>query len=888
MIILLTIFYIPYSDIDSALNSINLNREALSFSKLDWIDSKLILPRIKELMDNPLKGEEYSDKIVEAINSSTKDLIITASQDLELNLKKQEFSVNSIRELVSTLDDINKLINEAFKNLTKRDRLILLSKLPGRWENEEDSTDDWIRSSLLERYNIEFDTTHINEDSVMKIFKKVNLEKLIQSGYLLYLTSKEAIKLISGMPNDSLQKSIETKMGKFIIGSKNTDFYTGDEIFILDPGGDDVYVNAGGAIGINDSTSTLKLIVDLNGDDIYRGDKIISFGSALGGCAVLIDLKGNDYYNCSHYSIGSGYMGFGLLVDESGDDFYKGGIFSIGAANFGIGMHLDFDGDDSYRCASYGEGFGSTYGYGILSDYNGNDIYYAGGEYFHTPLHPNSYQSLSQGFAIGIRPDYGGGIGFLYDGGGNDFYNGDIYAQGTSYWCGAGFLIDKNGQDRYLATEYAQGAGIHLSYGYLADLEGNDHYYSRFGPSLGEGHDFSCGILIDTKGDDWYSVSGGLGIGLNNSFGLFSDLSGNDVYNITENLGIGDVNLGREFYGIGLFLDLGGKDIYPENRGANNLSWINNDFGIGIDKKSEIDKEIITQRPIPIFSKMNIEELFEIASEWGVGDNKDRVKKAREYFSKKGKSALDYIFNYKIDTKDGLELRAIEFTLKENKDSIIPYIASNVNNTKENARKNIFYFIGKLEVKSLSDSLLTALKRDENRNIIRYIVYALGKLGDKRVIKELIEFLDSDEPLKISSIKSLGEIGDTSSINPILDELDSPYGTVRSSIIKSLVSYDTLLYPYIEKRLKDYFHPEILLLSAEIVSKDSNNYRRKVKKLLFNYLESSDWKIREYSARALSILGGVDVEEKFRIKIPSEPNPLVRGIFVKFLNKIKK
>jgi hypothetical protein len=888
MIIFLTLFYIPYSDIDSALTSLNLNREAISFSKLDWIDSELILPRVRELMDNPLKGEEYSNKIINAINSNIKDLIITASRDLEINLIKQEFSINSIRELISVLNDINKLRNEAFSNLTRRDKIILLSKLPGRWENEEDSTDDWLRSSLLERYNIKFDTTHINEDTIMNIFKKMDLEKLIQCGYFLYLTSEEAINLINSIPDDSLGRSFETKQGRIIIGSKKADFYNGGESFILDPGGDDVYVNAGGAIGILDSTSTLKIIVDLNGNDIYRGDEIISFGAALGGCAVLIDLEGNDYYNCSHYSMGSGYMGFGLLVDKSGDDFYNGGIFSIGAGNFGIGIHLDFNGDDSYRCASYGEGFGSTYGYGILSDCNGNDIYYAGGKYFHTPLQPKSYQSLSQGFAMGIRPNYGGGIGFLYDGGGNDFYNGDIYAQGSSYWCGAGFLIDKNGQDRYIATEYAQGAGIHFSYGYLADLEGNDHYFSHFGPSLGEGHDFSCGILIDMKGDDWYSVSGGLGIGLNNSFGLFSDLSGNDVYNIKENLGIGDVNLGRGFYGIGLFLDLGGKDIYPEERGANNLSWINNYFGIGIDRKSEIEEKIITQRPIPIFSKMNIEELFEIASEWGVGNNKDRVKEAREYLSKKGKAALDYIFNYKIETENGLELRAIEFVLKENKDSIVHYIKSNINNSKEDVRKNVFYFIGKLEIKSFSDSLLIALKRENKEEILRYIVYALGKLKEKRAVSELIEFLDRDEPLKISSIKSLGEIGDTSSINPILDKLDSPYVTVKSSILKSLISYDTLLYPYIEKRLKKDFHPEILLLSAEIVKKDTNNYRRKVKRLLFNYLESSDWKNREFSARALSILGGVDVEEKFRIKIPSEPNPLVRGIFVRFLNKIKK
>lgn len=885
MLLLLIPFYIPFSEVDSALSSLNLNREALYFSRLEWIDSKLILPRVIELMENPLKGEEYSDKIIGAINSTLSDLIMSVSYDLGVKLEKQECSINSINELILFLNKVKKLKDDAFKDLSKRDRLILLSKLPGRWENEEDSTDDWLKSVLLERYNIEFDTTHINEDSIMKIFKKVDLKRLLESGFLLYKIALEVPELINSIPDDSLPEIIEMDLGRIIIGSRGVDHYNGDIPFILEPGGNDVYNNCGGALGILDSTFGLSLIVDVAGNDIYRSDEIITIGASLGGCALMLDMEGDDYYNCSHYSIGSGYMGFGLLIDQSGNDFYKGGIFSIGAANFGLGINIDLDGDDSYRTTSYGEGFGSTYGYGILADYQGSDIYYAGGRYFHTPLQPNSYKSLSQGFATGVRPDWGGGIGFLYDGGGNDFYNGDIYTQGVGYWCSAGFLIDRNGQDRYLATEYAQGAGIHFAYGYLADLGGNDHYFSRFGPSLGEGHDFSCGILIDSKGDDWYSVSGGLGIGLNNSFGLFADISGNDVYNITEKLGIGDVKCARGFCGIGIFLDLGGNDEYPAGRGNDNLSWINNDFGIGIDKRSEVVEEIITQRPVPDFSDMNIEELFKIASEWGVGDNKDRVREARENLSKRGKVALDYIFLNKIYTKSELELRAIEHSLKENRDSMIPYLKANIHNLKEEARKNIFHFIGKFQVTSLSDSLIVALRQSENKYILRYIVHALGKVKEKRAVDELIGYLDEEEPLKINSIKALGEIGDTIAINPLLDQFESPLVTVRSSILKSLISFDTLLYPYIEKRLEKDFHPDLLLLGAKAIASECGNYRREVKRSLFIYLDSSDWEKRLYAARGLSLLGGKDVAVKFRLKLDSEPNPLVRGIFTFFLQR---
>ncbi len=108
MILLLIPFYIPFSEVDSALSSLNLNREALYFSRLEWIDSKLILPRVIELMENPLKGEEYSDKIIGAINSTLSDLIMSVSYDLGVKLEKQECSINSINELILCLNKAKK------------------------------------------------------------------------------------------------------------------------------------------------------------------------------------------------------------------------------------------------------------------------------------------------------------------------------------------------------------------------------------------------------------------------------------------------------------------------------------------------------------------------------------------------------------------------------------------------------------------------------------------------------------------------------------------------------------------------------------------------------------------------------------------------------------
>ena len=65
---------------------------------------------------------------------------------------------------------------------------------------------------------------------------------------------------------------------------------------------------------------------------------------------------------------------------------------------------------------------------------------------------------MPAGFAIGSRPRGAGGFALLHDKSGNDFYNGEVYAQGVGYWYSLGALIDDAGNDVYDATQYAQGA----------------------------------------------------------------------------------------------------------------------------------------------------------------------------------------------------------------------------------------------------------------------------------------------------------------------------------------------------------------------------------------------------------------------------------------------
>jgi HEAT repeat protein len=885
MIILLTFFYIPYAEIDSALSYLNLDRMSIEFARLEWAETSHVLPVVENLMCSPLEGERYAKKIKKALDESDTVLIKTLAEDIGIYVEVPEIEISSLDSLITFINMAGRLNREAFSDLTDSEELILLSSLPGRWENEDYPEDDWLKIVLLDKYNLPFDTTGINEDTVISIIEKIKYEKLIESGLIMVLIAEKVPVFLDKMPAAESPLSFETEFGELVIGTRGDDKYE-NVPFVIDPDGDDRYINCGGSIGLINASEGISFVVDMAGDDLYDSEEIVSGASGLFGVGLVFDFEGDDVYRSSHYSIGCGYLGFGYLKDFQGDDVYRGGIFSAGAGNFGMGILRDLCGDDSYYTECFGEGFASTKGFGLLADMEGTDIYYAGGKYFDIPLNSDSYTSMSQGFAMGRRPDFGGGIGFLYDRSGNDFYNAGVYAQGSSYWCSAGFLIDESGQDRYIATEYAQGAGIHLSYGFLSDLEGDDHYFSAMGPSLGEGHDLACGILIDSSGNDWYSVSGGLGVGLHNSFGLFADLEGNDVYNITEELGIGDANYSRGFSGVGIFLDLAGKDYYPYTRGYDDGCWFNKDYGIGFDKNSDKGEEEPLQKAVPDFSNMIVEEIFEIASEWEVGNNKNRVVEARSELSKRGEEALDYIFKNKITTKKGLEFRAIEKALKEMKDSLLieEYLRSDINHSSERARKNVFVLIGGLEMVSLSDSLISVLEREGTENLRRAIVYAMGKVKEKRALNKIISFLNEDEPLKLVSIKALGEIRDTDAIEQLFDIINDPSVTVRSASMSSLARFDTLLIPYIEKKVKKDFSGELLLAAAKAVEKDSSDYKGKVKDILFKYTKDSDRKKREYAVRGLTILGGEDVKEKFEKIIDSEESVIVKSIIRRYLD----
>jgi hypothetical protein len=499
-----------------------------------------------------------------------------------------------VKRILPQLDMTGALIKKAFRNLSERDmQLLAAGHLGELYEVEDDAV---AHAALVEEGVSEKVIAEILDNgrdldaaphskAFLDRLEAVDLAKLLEAGWAasqLVSTLKKSAAGISEWPAKPV--AVETSYGTVVIGSKADDIYDMAATVIFDPAGNDRYGGEAGAANGLDGRA-VAIIVDMGGDDEYMGSRLLGPASALFGVAALLDCGGADIYRNKRVGSGAGIFGTASLVDEGGDDVYESGLFCQGAGVCGLGLCHDGDGNDTYRAGGWAQGFGGVRGMGWLLDKSGNDLYFAGGQVPDYERHKEHYLSMSQGFAIGVRPSGGGGIGLLTDLAGNDTYRADVFGQGVSYWYSVGMLIDIEGHDTYSIYEYGQGSGIHLSSGFLYDGAGND-VYTGHSLSQGNAHDFAVGVMIDKDGNDLYTADHySQGRAINNAFALLCDGAGNDSYFARKNAqcqGRGQHNRDRGYGSLSVLMDLSGKDGYTGGA-TNNARLLYPDYGIVYD-----------------------------------------------------------------------------------------------------------------------------------------------------------------------------------------------------------------------------------------------------------------------------------------------------------------
>lgn len=389
-----------------------------------------------------------------------------------------------------------------------------------------------------------------------------------------------------GMTGDILLMQ-ETSYGLIVIGGTGPNTYDLDQrmAMVIDLGGDDTYrgtIAASSQVGQGNS-----VVIDLSGNDTYDAAPL---GLATGrlGVGLLIDLSGNDVYQLGPGSGGTGFAGLGILYDGAGNDVYMGGRFTQGTAIAGLGLLVDQAGNDRYVSYGYAVGFGGPLGVGAVIDVKGDDTYQCGEKYssnYNALDAPSAqpgdplfqYDCFGLGTGAGKRVltkksdqqayNLAGGWGLLIDIDGNDRYRSANFSQGCGYFFGIGLKLDLDGDDEHAGARYGHAAGAHFGVGLFADGHGADRYSST-GPLYngGTAWDFSVAAAVDGgTGTDLsdFQRSSGLGRAELTSWSLFIEEGGNDRYLVPKGLGsASDDSLSG-------FFDLAGKDEYPPTASLN-------------------------------------------------------------------------------------------------------------------------------------------------------------------------------------------------------------------------------------------------------------------------------------------------------------------------------
>jgi len=838
--------------IERALWAANLTLEDLNFRK-DYAEGYACFPIVRDWLEYPLEIAPGMDRLIEEIRNAEQNV---ASPWSELMTGGDVFA-DQAPEAHATLTGTADHALEAHATLeTLTGFLVWLAEteIPTNFTAEE--------AEIIRQYGPYQMAWHDVFESPYSEEQVEAWDEFLKSqpdSYLYDLMSKTDTRInalgmeyypdprgwLDQLPAEAFPDSepivIESAGGRVGIGTLSDDTWEGDYTVLIDPGGNDHYINCriGAAYGTEGRRS--GYFVDLGGDDVYDcGDVNITLGAAVLGVAAFYDLgQGNDRYTAGSCSLGAAMCGVATFYDDGGSDIYEGKVFSQGAAGFGIGIMVDdsvqaapdvhmledshedgtdpinigaFDNDRYYAWAN-SQAFARTLGFAICSNKRGNEIYEAGGVYLHAPLFSDRYQSFSQGFAIGERDiDYAGGIALIVDYAGNDRYLGDVYNQGVGYWYSAGLLYDGGGNDTYEMTQYGQGSGIHLAVGGLIDVSGNDSYTMHSGLGVGGSHDYAASVLHDRGGNDQYfgntSCNGG---SLTNSAVIFIDRSGDDTYAGRRSGGINFGRPERGFISIGVLVDLSGEDDYLGIM-DNGMLWSQTDVGVGWDIiPPPVEAEAEPQAGVPDQPGAEVElpeiisyegeltqevfdELWDIATRWEVGDNRYIVPYARDRLVAFGEGVLPYVSREFDDMRSGLAIRAFDDILgrmvSTSRDGVIGIVRENLESDDQMRRRVALAEISTLKIMDL-EAEVAAILDDPDPAMQRRAIGVLGAIESHAADARLVENLHAtdDEALVKVCMETLFSLG-VYSWDEFRQLLDYPYISVRETLIGKLAEND--------------------------------------------------------------------------------------------------
>ncbi|MDD4737385.1 MAG: HEAT repeat domain-containing protein [Kiritimatiellae bacterium] len=587
---------------------------------------------------------------------------------------------------------------------------------------------------------------------------------------------------------------ITTPAGNLRIGTLGNDLHNDPSFtLIIDPGGNDQYLNTGGANGL--LARPLSVILDRSGNDFYDDSALLGAGSALWGLAYLHDAGGDDIYRAAHAGQAAALFGIACLHDTAGNDLYTAGIFAQAAAIAGVARLEDLAGNDTFNLACAGQAYAGVAALAALVDRQGNDVYIAGRTLTDYDRHWKNHLSLAQGFATGIRPFTGGGVAILLDESGNDTYTADVYAQGVGYWYAMGFLLDLDGHDTYRLHEYGQGCGVHLAAGLLADLNGRD-VYTAHSLAQGAAHDYAVGMLFEQAGNDTYTASHyAQGRGINNALGLLVDTRGEDAYFARQPeacQGAGHYADIREYDSLSILLDQADVDVYSSGA-SNGVATLRPDFGLIYDVST--NRPIASDVPVdsldpPDLTNATLDKLMILAGRYGNTEERRVAREAAyQQLKTRGAPALEYLLHHANSDNMWYAIYAHRIVRESDAEATAPALLRvAANSTNAPVCKSAILLLGLHETPEYAPRIADHITNEITAGAT---MRTLGKWHITNEVDRIIPYLqNTNERKRIIAINALRDIGETNALQQVIPLLSDPFFTVRQAAERALTSPD--------------------------------------------------------------------------------------------------
>ena len=410
-------------------------------------------------------------------------------------------------------------------------------------------------------------------DKIMKAAQLgLDLEYMIRSGQVAFRSLLDLQAALTKVPpSPGVVFEIVGPLGRIKVDLDDaaTVWEHEDGFLLVDRAGDDIW--RGRVAGTTSVLQPISTVVDVAGSDLYEplfpwgidapsiGYRQPAQGAGVYGVAILVDGAGDDDYGTPSNGQGFGAFGVGVLADLGGDDTYRAYDWAQGAAEFGYGLLLDRgEGKDDYETLQRSQGYGGPRGMGWLVDEGGDDHYLAVPDPIVWDWAGEGHNFTGgQGFGFGDRsclfqrgaPCFSGGLGALFDLGGDDVYQCSVMCQAFGYFFGTGLLYDATGDDDYTLThKYGQGAATHQSAAVFWDGDGADAYRNIDDDECtGLGYDHGVAWHIDRgDGPDIYTIDNAgnfvFGFARHPALGVLINEGGDDEYHIPGN---GNRALGR-------------------------------------------------------------------------------------------------------------------------------------------------------------------------------------------------------------------------------------------------------------------------------------------------------------------------------------------------------